>query len=217
MSDQSHPLPDNAPEAPVTAVRRRNCSCCGRPGHRFDSCPVRPPGMLSPPKRPTTKADRARAAGREPEPQTKPRAGKAWGGHLEPVEGFEGLAVRRIERLQHEQAPRTRKLTYKPEDTTPLTEVLADWRTRYGLTSEESEVLFNVALDVLPSHHLARLAGVTGDVIHARGVAVAAKTDTRSVTHAALALVREALMFATFDWEKRLAKQEDTDTEDDDG
>lgn len=138
---------------------------------------------------------------------------------MAPVEGFDGLAIRRIERLQAEAAPRARRLAYKPEDTTPLTETLADWRTRYGLTSEESEVLFNVALDVLPTHHLAALSGVTGDVIHARGVAVAAKTETRSVTHAALALVREALGFATFDWERKLSKreEEDTDTEDDDG
>lgn len=204
---------------PVTETRRkaRHCSVCGQPGHRFESCPVRPPGMVAPPKRPTTRGDRARATGNEPPPETRPRAGKTWAGHLEPVEGFEGLAIRRIDRLQDEVRARSRKPAYKPEDSTPLSEVLVDWRARYGLTAEESEVLFNRALDVLPSFRLVALAGVPTSEIHARGESVAKKTGERSITHAALVLVREALMFATFDREKRDAKREETEDEDDDG
>lgn len=209
-------VPEEPPQ-PVTEVRKRHCSVCGQTGHRFESCPVRPPGMTAPPRRPSTLADRARQAGHEPPPQTKPRAGRAWEGHLDPAEGFEGVALRKVERLQHDIGPRTRKLVQKLEEATPLTELLHDWRARYGLTPEESEVLFNVALDVMPSHKLAALAEVSGDEIHARGVSVASKTGTRSVTHAALQLTREALVFATFDWEKRQKRAGSSDDEDGDG
>lgn len=194
------------PEAQPPGPRRR-CSVCRQPGHRFDKCPERPAGATKPPR---ASARATTRLGRDLE--------EALGsGRSYVEEGVEERGLRRVERTRAEVAARLPPRTTPLEDTTPLTMLLDDWTKRFELTPTERETLFCVATNAMSLRELSlhrRDATVLETYLQADNAA--RKTGHKAIGGAAMTLLREALAFSTFDWEKRERIREERDSEPED-